>query len=201
MMQMLKAGGLPLLCDESRRPDVDNPLGYFEYEPVKRIARDVSWLDAAVGRGVKIVLSLLTHLPRDYEYRLILMKRDLAEIMASQHTMLVRQGQAAGDEPSTSADEAFGGEEEGDEEHEEEALLQERFAAELSEIVRGLQGLPGVELLEVEHSELLTRPRRVADAVATFLGAELDVDAMAACVDPTLYRQRAPAPSEASRKA
>ena len=41
MMQMLAAGGLPLLVDEQRPPDEDNPHGYFEYAPVKASARDV----------------------------------------------------------------------------------------------------------------------------------------------------------------
>jgi hypothetical protein len=188
LMQMLGAGGLPLLCDESRRPDVDNPLGYFEYELVKRIARDVSWIDAAVGHGVKIVLGLLAHLPRDYEYRVILVERDLGEVMASQRKMLLRQG--AGGELAASPEEI---------DAEEEALLREAFDAQLRDIARGLREMSGVELLEVRHGELLARPRQVAEAIDDFLrgdlsgdlGDDLDVDAMAACVDPTLYRQRA----------
>ena len=34
MMQMLQAGGMPLLIDDLRPPDADNPNGYWEYEPV-----------------------------------------------------------------------------------------------------------------------------------------------------------------------
>ena len=35
MMQMLAASGLPLLTDRERKPDVDNPHGYCEWEPIK----------------------------------------------------------------------------------------------------------------------------------------------------------------------
>ena len=44
MMAMLGAGGLDLLQDGVRAPDEDNPRGYFEYEPVKRLARDRTWV-------------------------------------------------------------------------------------------------------------------------------------------------------------
>lgn len=35
MMQMLQAGGVPLLTDGERTPDEDNPEGYLEWEPIK----------------------------------------------------------------------------------------------------------------------------------------------------------------------
>ncbi|MBW2272581.1 MAG: sulfotransferase family protein [Deltaproteobacteria bacterium] len=185
LMQMLEAGGLPLLYDESRRPDPDNPLGYFEYEPVKRMARDRSWLDAAVGHGVKIVLGLLAHLPRDYAYRVILVERDLGEVMASQRKMLARQG--SGGDPTAAPNEI---------DEEEEALLRGLFDEQLREIARGLREMPGVELLR----------EALNDFLCAGLGADLDVAAMAACVDPTLYRQRqhqsqhAPAKSDPPRE-
>ena len=58
LMQMLGAGGLPLLADEIRVADESNPAGYMEYEPVKQIGRDVSWFAGAAGRAVKIRLPL-----------------------------------------------------------------------------------------------------------------------------------------------
>ena len=45
MMQMLEAGGIPPLTDNLRAPDENNPRGYFEFEPVKRLRADQSWLD------------------------------------------------------------------------------------------------------------------------------------------------------------
>ncbi|MCA9511706.1 MAG: hypothetical protein KC560_13435, partial [Myxococcales bacterium] len=34
-MQMLAAGGVPLLVDDARPPDASNPRGYLEYAPVR----------------------------------------------------------------------------------------------------------------------------------------------------------------------
>ena len=39
MMQMLAAGGMPLLTDSERKPDADNPRGYCEWEPVKLLGQ------------------------------------------------------------------------------------------------------------------------------------------------------------------
>ena len=37
MMQILRSGGLPTAFDESRKPDVNNPKGYYELEGGKII--------------------------------------------------------------------------------------------------------------------------------------------------------------------
>src|SRR5262245_31552152 len=58
VMQMLVAGGLPALSDGVRAPDADNPRGYFEYEPAKRLLRDAGWLPRAQGRALKVAHTL-----------------------------------------------------------------------------------------------------------------------------------------------
>jgi hypothetical protein len=45
MMQMLAAGGMKILADEERVADVDNPKGYYEWEPIKQLAKSLScWM-------------------------------------------------------------------------------------------------------------------------------------------------------------
>src|SRR4051812_27341597 len=63
MMQMLEGGGLAVVTDHVRTADTDNPRGYYEFEQVKAIKRDTSWLPAARGKVVKMVSSLLYDLP------------------------------------------------------------------------------------------------------------------------------------------
>jgi hypothetical protein len=89
MMQMLEAGGLPILTDGERVADADNPRGYYEYAPAKRLMTDRTWLPAADGKAVKIVAQLLPYLPpAPHRFRVIFMKRDLGEVLASQQVML-----------------------------------------------------------------------------------------------------------------
>lgn len=44
MVKMLEAGGIGPVTDNIRGADLDNPKGYYEFEKVKTIAEDSSWL-------------------------------------------------------------------------------------------------------------------------------------------------------------
>ena len=92
MMQMLEAGGIEILSDGERQADDDNPKGYYELEAVKKTKDDASWVETATGKAVKMISQLMLDLPLDREYRVIFMRRDLQEILASQAKMLARRG-------------------------------------------------------------------------------------------------------------
>jgi hypothetical protein len=91
-MALLQAGGVELIADGVRKADEDNLGGYFEYEAVKGIRNDVSWVYAARGKAVKVVSPSLRYLPQDLLYRVVFMRRDLNEMCASQEQMLRRLG-------------------------------------------------------------------------------------------------------------
>ena len=173
LMQMLEAGGLSLLCDDHRKPDADNPRGYYEYEPVKRSLRDLAWVDVAGGRAVKVVAPLLTKLPPDRPYRVLLLHRDLGPLLASQRVMLERAGQADDGLP--------------------EPRLREILSAQWKDCESWCRS--HASWLLVDHAQLLADPAAASAQIAEFLGGELDVAAMTRCVDPRLHRQRA-SPSE-----
>ena len=75
MMRILEAGGMPVLVDAARPADVDNPNGYYEFEPAKSIREDASWLTQAEGRAVKMVYKLLYDLPPDRAYHVLFLQR------------------------------------------------------------------------------------------------------------------------------
>lgn len=171
MMRMLAEGGIPALTDGVRQPDRDNPHGYFEYEPVKRTRDDASWLDGARGRAVKMVHVLLRDLPADRACRVILMRRDLTEMLASQRLMLERLGREKG----KLSDER----------------MAEIFAAQLDDTERWLRGHAAFSCLAMNYNDVVADPRPHVARIAEFLGGGLDEDAMCAVVDPSLYRNRA----------
>jgi len=170
MMQMLGAGGMELLADASRPPDADNPRGYFEYEPVRRLRRDTGCLEAAVGKAVKVIHALVTAIPTDRDVRVIMMRRDLAEVVASQRRMLARYRSST--------------------EFMSEARLAEIFESQLRDAKSWIAAQPRFSLLEVEFAALLAEPLSVAREVAAFVGGGLDCQAMAKQVDPSLSRAR-----------
>ena len=96
MMQMLAAGGIEIVTDcDPRRLIATIRRGYLEFERVKKIKQDSSWLPETRGKAFKMVSQLLYDLPPSERYRVIFMERDLDEVLASQEKMLERLGRAA----------------------------------------------------------------------------------------------------------
>lgn len=170
MMKMLEAGGLPPLTDHVRAADADNPKGYYEFERVKKLKEDRAWLPDAKGRAVKVISALLMQLPAGYEYRVIFMRRNMSEILASQRQMLIRRG-----EPADAISDA------------DMAAL---FDKHLRQVESWLAGRPNMRALYVNYNDLLVDPLAGAQQVNAFLGGRLDVSAMIGAVDPSLHRQR-----------
>lgn len=171
MMQMLEAGGMHVLTDGLRTADEDNLKGYFEYEKVKALKSDRSWLPEAGGKAVKIISGLLRYLPDTFAYRIIFIRRALDELLASQDRMLVRRGVQPGGQA-------------------ENAEIARVFRKHLQQTEAWLSGRPGFRTLYAEHRQILADPAREAARVNTFLDNRLDEAAMAASVDASLYRQR-----------
>ena len=170
-MKMLQAGGLPLVQDGIRTADEDNPKGYFELERVKDLANqtDWSWLAGSRGKGIKIISYLLKELPSDLNYKVLFMRRDLREILASQAKMLERRG----------------------EEHEaDDERMMDLFGNDLWKVNYLMKHRPQFETLTLQYTEVLANPLEQAEQIRDFLGIHLDVEKMADVVDPNLYRNR-----------
>ncbi len=170
MMRMIDAGGIPALTDNVRKADVDNPRGYFEYEPVKRTKEDPSWLAHAGGRVVKMVYRLLYDLPAGRPYRIVFMKRKLTEVVASQDVMLSRRGREGG---GLSKDKLIG-----------------LFEQQLAEFDEWARRQPHFAVLYVSYNDTLAKPGPVVQELNKFLGGRLNTAAMLRVVEPELYRQR-----------
>jgi hypothetical protein len=168
MMQMLAAGGMEPLTDHVRQPNEDNPRGYFEFEPVKRTQRDASWVPQASGKAVKVIHALLDFLPDGFEYRVILMKRPMEEILRSQRTMLERSGKAGADIPDD--------------------RLTRVFQQQLQKAEERMASRAGFHVLPVAYCDCRERTAETIQAMQQFLGSQLDAARMQAAVDPSLYR-------------
>src|SRR5262249_21043463 len=135
------------------------------------IARDASFLANARGKAVKVVHTLLPHLPLDHDYCVILIQRNMDEVLASQRKMLERAGRIG----AALTD----------------AQLQAVYRAQLEQLSRWFATYPKhIRVLEVEYRDLTTDPLTAARAVNSFLGGALDESAMAAAIEPSLHRNR-----------
>lgn len=171
-MALLRAGGIELLEDGVRPPDADNPLGYHEYEPVKRLPRDTGWLEAAEGRAVKVIHALLPALPEGPRYRVVLMRRELRDVVASQDRMLARLGTGRG------------------------RLGADRLATLLAAQIEGarawLRARPQVAWMELDYDTLLKDPAPALAELAEFIASKVPPATLAAVVRPDLRHRGAP---------
>ncbi len=171
MMKMLEAGGLPIMTDGVRTADEDNPKGYYEFERVKELEKetDKSWVREARGKVLKVISHLLRELPDENFYRVIFMRRDLDEVLASQNKMLERR-----EEPNPVSD----------------AKAKESYRKHIIDIKVYVRTRPNFELLEVHYKQALDDPRGVAEKVSCFLEQRAEPDKLMSAVDAQLYRNR-----------
>ncbi|MBN2467647.1 MAG: sulfotransferase domain-containing protein [Deltaproteobacteria bacterium] len=170
MMRMLEAGGLEAVTDNIRTANEDNPRGYYEFERVKQLGKDTSWLAACRGKVVKIISMLLYHLPADHHYKVVFMQRTMKEILASQRVMLQRSGEK--------------------EDGINDAKLAEQFEKHLHQVAEWIAKQVNIDVLYIKYSDILHDPRTHANAVNQFLGGWMDEGNMAKTVESSLYRQR-----------
>ncbi len=172
LMNMLEAGGVPVVSDALREADDDNPLGYFEHERIKNLENeaDKSWLRESRGKAIKVISHLLRELPNDNMYYVLFARRDLREVVASQNIMLERRGEAN----PIADDKAI--------DHYRKHLVNIRVLA---------RRRPNLRLLEVSYAEAVGNPRETALRISRFLSRTLDIDEMAGIIDSKLYRNRA----------
>jgi len=175
MMQMLEAGGIELVVDDVRKADEDNLKGYYELEKIKALETDSAWLESAYGKAVKIISFWLYHLPRENTYKIIFMKREMAEILASQQTMLKRRGQPT-DRTS-------------------DHVMAEKFNIHLKKLSNWLDRQNNMQSIDIFYNKIILNPAEQSQKINRFLGNRLDVDKMAGVVDSSFYRQRKPSDS------
>jgi hypothetical protein len=170
MMKMLEAGGLPVVTDGIRTADEDNPEGYYEFERVKKLETDQSWIPEARGKVVKLISALLKHLPETEQFKIVFMRRKMDEILASQKQMLIRRGKPTDVTP--------------------DQQLATFFERHLRQVGEWMAARPNIEVIYVSYNDLVQDPAPHAQRVAAFLDCGLDAAKMTTVVSDRLYRQR-----------
>ncbi len=170
-MKMLEAGGMSVVVDGIRTADEDNPKGYYEDERVKDLGRmeDKGWLADARGKVLKIISYLLKDLPPENNYRIVFLRRNLHEVLASQKKMLDRRG-----ETSDTSDEKM-------------VEIYENHLWRANYLLRHAAHL---ECMDFDYKKVLEDPLGEAESLNRFLGGNLDIEKMVEVVDPELYRNR-----------
>lgn len=170
MMQMIDKGGIEPLADELRQADKNNPKGYYEYEPVKRLAQDNSWMNLADGKSLKVIAQLLPSLPPKFKYKIVFMVREMNEVLQSQQIMLGRSKDKASKSYPVG--------------------LAKTYKDQVEKTHTWIDSQPNVDMLLVNYSDVINNPIEKAKEISGFLDQELNIEEMAKVVDPELYRNK-----------
>jgi hypothetical protein len=117
---------------------------------------------------MKMISQLVFDLPATERYRLLLMERDLDEVLASQEKMLARLSRPAVPR----------------------ATMKAAFANQIDRFNNWLAAQANFTVLRINYAALIANSAAEIEHINKFLGGNLDDSAMLAAVDPTLYRNR-----------
>lgn len=165
MMQLLHASGLAIMHDGVRESDISNPEGYYEFEAVKGIVKDNSFLKDATGKVIKIVAPLPIYMDTDLSYRVIFMRRDIDEILRSQERMLNK------DQSS---------------EREKFRTIYEFHLKKTYAFLRENE----IPFIDVNYNELMRNPEPILTNLITFCDLKVPLEQLMQVVKPDLYRNR-----------
>ena len=169
MMQILHAGGMPTAFDDGlRKPDVNNPKGYYELAGGKIINQLMDGtfnLEKYRGQVIKITSYGMKFLPPG-KYKIIYSERNIEEILDSMEKMTGIK----------------------DKNREET----KRIFTKLNDIVRNtIIGREDIDVLLVNYNDIIANPETSIKKIHKFLELPDNVlDKMIKVVDKRLYRQR-----------
>ena len=165
MMHMLQAGGIDLVDDDKRPADQHNPNGYFEFEKVKSLEENNSWIGDYKGKAIKILFHLLKFLPKDLNYKIIFMQRDLNEVLFSQDKMLKNYGKPV---------------------QQDNDQIKSIFENELQEVKMWVNNQKNMDIIFIQYNEAITATNEVVSNIENFLMKKLDSEKMSFVVTPVL---------------
>lgn len=165
LMQILEAGGFPVVYDDKRKADIHNPKGYYEVEGGKIISSlENGGIDFKqyFGKALKITSYGLVYLPPG-NYKVIYIERDLNEIVLSMDKMA------------------------------ESPIDRKEMAEALFKLNENskylLDNSKDIKVLYIQHRNLFTNPDTELKKISEFVGG-IDIEKAKSVIDQKLYRNR-----------
>ncbi len=168
LMQIINAGGIPISFDKSRKPDDNNPKGYFELEGgkiINKLMESIFPLDLYKGEFIKITAYGLKYLPEG-KYKIIYSERNIDEILDSMEKMTGEK-----DKDRSKNKDSF--------EKLDKIIKQKIISRE------------DIEVLFLNYNEIIKEQEKNIKKIMSFLKInDLDVEEMMSVIDSGLYRHR-----------
>jgi Sulfotransferase domain len=168
IMQILYTGDIEISFNNSRKPDDNNPRGYFELNGGKIINLLINGdfeFDKYKGKFVKITAYGLKFLPPG-KYKIIYCERNIEEVLDSMEKMMGMKDRNRDD-------------------------TKKSFIKFNIMIKKEINNRTDTEILYVDYNDILVDPGKNIKKILYFLDLpHLNLDKMIGVVDKNLYRQR-----------
>ena len=164
MMQILEKAGIPIVYDDTRLPDDNNPNGYYELfggNIIGKLMNNEVDMNKYKGKFIKITSYGLKYLPRDFKYKVIIMDRNIDEIIESGKKM-------------------------GDDKTNRETL--KSLIDYTYDLVATKDWFDGY--CYISYNDLLDNPDKELDFLKYFLDVDFDNEDVKTVIDKKLYRNR-----------
>lgn len=168
IMQILKAGEIPIGYDDSRKPDKNNPKGYYELEGGKIINKLIDKkfpFEKYKGKFIKITSYGLKFLPPG-KYTIIYSERNIEEILDSMEKMARIK--------------------------DNDRQVTKKAFTNLNNLIKNeIMKRQDTKVLFLDYNQILSDPQAHINKLQSFLNINnKDVEKMIKTVDNQLYRQR-----------
>jgi len=165
-MRMLSSAGMPIAKDDRRVADVNNQHGYFEVDSIiNKIKENPSMLGQYKGKVLKVIHYGLRFFPKG-DYKIIYIERDIEEVLDSMEKMIGKP------DPNREG-------------------TKRQFLALAEEIKSYIKERDDVDVLFINHADLLSDPEPTANRIIEFCGLSTDKkQAMLDAIDHSAYRNR-----------
>ena len=168
LMQILSAGDIEISFDHSRKPDDNNPRGYFELnggKVINSIIKGDFEFDKYKAKFIKITAYGLKFLPLG-KYKIIYCERNIEEVLDSMEKMTGMKDRNRED-------------------------TKKSFIALNTMIKKEINNRKDTEILYIDYNDILVDPEKNIKKILNFLNLSyLNLDKMITVVDKNLYRQR-----------
>ena len=168
LMQILKAGGIPIGFDESRSANNSNPKGYYELEGgkiINRLIDETFPFEKYKGKFIKITAFGLKFLPPG-KYKIIYSERNIEEILDSMEEMMGKK--------DLNRDET-----------------KQAFIRLNNMIKQHIRKRKDTEHIIINYNQTISNPKSNINKIAGFLKLPEETQSkMMTAIDSRLYRQR-----------
>jgi len=170
LMQILNAGGVPISFDNIRKPDENNPKGYFELEGgkiINKLMEGVFPFELYKGKFIKITSYGLKYLPVG-KYKVIYSERNIDEILDSMEKMI------------------------GEMDKNRSEIKVSVMKLDKS-VKQKISSRDDINVLFLSYNSILIKPEKNIKKIVSFLNLkekEFDIKKMMSAIDIELYRPR-----------